>query len=193
MISAIVLAAGQSKRMGQQKMLLPWGETTVIGQVVSTLLATGIEDIHVVVGGSQSELLDVLQEYKIDTIFNKDYRNGEMLTSIQVGLRWLGKNTEAVLVVLGDQPQIESQIVQVIVNRYMNTHPKIIVPSYKMHRGHPWLVERSYWKQILELRPPLTLRDFLNNHNEAIEYINVNTPSVIQDIDTQNDYSQFKP
>lgn len=192
MISAIVLAAGQSTRMGQQKMLLPWGQTTVIGKVVSTLSEAGVHDIHVVTGGSRNALEALLQEYEIDFIFNKDYSNGEMLTSVQIGLRYMGE-LEAALIVLGDQPQIESNVVQAIVERYLLTQNKIIVPSYKMHRGHPWLIEKSYWKEILNLTPPLTLRDFLNMHNEVIDYICVDTPSVIQDLDTQSDYTQYKP
>jgi len=193
MISAIVLAAGQSTRMGQQKMLLPWGHSTVIGKVLTTLLEAGVHDIHLVTGGSHTELENDLKEFKIDFIYNKDYNDGEMLTSIQVGLRGVGVESEAVLVVLGDQPQIESNIVQDILDRYISTHHKIIVPSYNMHRGHPWLIEKSYWEEILDLMPPHTLRDFLNMHNEVVDYVNVDTPSVIQDLDTQNDYYKYKP
>jgi molybdenum cofactor cytidylyltransferase len=193
MISAIVLAAGQSKRMGQQKMLLPWGKTTVIGQVVSTLNMAGINDIHIVIGGSQTFLKNVLKNYKVDFLFNKDFKNGEMLISVQVGLSYLGEGSEATLIVLGDQPQIETQVVRAIMERYLATHHEIIVPSYNKHRGHPWLIERSYWQEILNLRPPHTLRNFLNTYNEVIDYINIETPSVIQDLDTQNDYSLYKP
>jgi molybdenum cofactor cytidylyltransferase len=149
MISAIVLAAGQSKRMGRQKMLLPWGQTCVIGQVISTLLEAGVNDIDVVTGGAQSELKEVLKDYKINYLFNKDFAKGEMLLSVKVGLSGQGDESKAALIVLGDQPQIETEIVQEIVERYLSTQHKIIVPSYKMHRGHPWLVDKSYWSHRL--------------------------------------------
>jgi molybdenum cofactor cytidylyltransferase len=193
MISAIVLAAGQSTRMGQQKMLMPWGQTSVIEQVVSTLLEAGVDHIYLVTGGSQSELKEALKNYKINYLFNKDFANGEMLMSVQVGLRGLGKEADAALLVLGDQPQIEPRTIQVIQERYLSTHHHLIVPSYQMHRGHPWLVEMSYWPEILNLIPPLTLHAFLNFHNEAIDYILVDSPSIIEDLDTQNDYSRYKP
>jgi molybdenum cofactor cytidylyltransferase len=193
MISAIVLAAGQAMRMGQQKMLMPWGQTSVIGQVVSTLLKAGINDIYLVTGRSQAEVKAALKKYKIEYLFNKNFANGEMLISVQVGLRGIGNESEAALIVLGDQPQIESQTVNAIVNRYLSTHQKIIVPSYEMHRGHPWLVEKSYWHEILDLMPPLTLHDFLNMHHKVIDYIVVKSASVIQDLDTQGDYSRYKP
>ncbi len=193
MISAIVLAAGQSKRMGQQKMLMPWGQTTVIGKVISTLVEAHVNDIHVVTGGNQAELKDALRVYEVKYIDNIDFANGEMLTSVQVGLKSLGDESEATLIVLGDQPQIELKVVQIIVERYVETHHKIIVPSYQMHRGHPWIVGKSYCKEILNLTPPTTLRNFLIAHNEVIDYVSVDSQSVLQDLDTQADYSQYKP
>jgi molybdenum cofactor cytidylyltransferase len=193
MISAVVLAAGLSTRMGRQKILLPWGDSTVVVKVITTVLEGGVDDIIVVVGGLQERLEDALSEYKIKLIFNKDYRNGEMLNSLQVGIRALRMETEAVLVVLGDQPQMESSIVQAIINRFESTHHQIIVPSYKMRRGHPLLVARSHWNSLLDLNPPLTLRDFLRGHNETIDYLLVETPSVLQDLDTPNDYAQYRP
>lgn len=193
MISAIVLAAGQSVRMGEQKMLMSWGQTCVIGQVVSTLLIAGIEDINLVTGGSQAELKVALKDYEIKYIYNKDFANGEMLNSVQVGLRGLGNNTEAALIVLGDQPQIESRTIQEIVQRYKSNHHKIIVPSYQMHRGHPWLLDRSLWWEVLDLAPPLTLHNFLTMHDATIDYVIVDIPNILQDLDTQNDYTRYKP
>jgi molybdenum cofactor cytidylyltransferase len=146
-----------------------------------------------VTGGAQSELKEVLKDYKINYLFNKDFAKGEMLLSVKVGLSGQGDESKAALIVLGDQPQIETEIVQEIVERYLSTQHKIIVPSYKMHRGHPWLVDKSYWQEILQLNPPFTLQNFLNMHNEAIDYITVDKPSVMQDLDTQTDYTHFKP
>jgi CTP:molybdopterin cytidylyltransferase MocA len=62
-----------------------------------------------------------------------------------------------------------------------------------MKRGHPWLVTRSLWKEILELRPPSTLRDFLNKYSDAIHYVTVDTPSILADLDTPEDYRKSHP
>ena len=193
MISAVVLAAGLSKRMGHQKMLLPWGNTTVIEKVIRTLIDSGIDDIHIVVGGLHKELKKILREYQLGYVINKDYRNGEMLTSVKHGIESLQTNTEAALIVLGDQPQIESSIVQAILNRFKSSHNPIIVPSYQMKRGHPVLISRQLWKSLLMLHPPKTLRDFLNENNKLIDYLLVNNDSVIQDLDTPDDYFRYKP
>lgn len=193
MISAIVLAAGKSLRMGQPKMALPWGNTTVIGKVIATLMDAGLSDLHVVTGGNQKVLEDVLIGFPIEFIFNPDINDGEMISSVQAGLKSLGRETIAALIVLGDQPQIETQTIQVIMNDYLSYRSKIVVPSYQMHRGHPWLIDRSLWGEVLTLKPSATLRDYLNQHQEKITYVNIDTPSIIQDLDTPDDYKRYNP
>jgi molybdenum cofactor cytidylyltransferase len=193
MISAVVLAAGQSKRMGQHKMLLPWGKSTVIAHIISTLMDAGVEDIHIVVGGLRKQLTLVLQDYPLEIIYNKDYRNGEMLTSVKLGIQSLQNEPEAALIVLGDQPQIYADIIQALFARYVSSNSQIIVPSYKMRRGHPLLIARSLWNSLLKLTPPMTLRDFLELNNELIDYLVVDNQSVVQDLDTPDDYLRYKP
>jgi molybdenum cofactor cytidylyltransferase len=193
MISAVVLAAGQSKRMGQHKMLLPWGKSTVIAHIISTLMDAGVEDIHIVVGGLRKQLTLVLQDYPLEIIYNKDYRNGEMLTSVKLGIQSLQNEPEAALIVLGDQPQIYADIIQALFARYVSSNSQIIVPSYKMRRGHPLLIARSLWNSLLKLTPPMTLRDFLELNNELIDYLVVDNQSVVQDLDTPEDYLRYKP
>jgi molybdenum cofactor cytidylyltransferase len=89
MISAIILAAGQSRRMGQPKMLLPWGQLTVIEEVIRTFMGAGIEDILVVTGGTKELVEKVIEPYPVQKIYNSNYEAGEMLSSLQLGLRAL--------------------------------------------------------------------------------------------------------
>ncbi len=193
MIAAIVLAAGLSTRMGSQKLLLPWGKTTVIGAVLKALNEAGLSDIRVVTGGMKAELERPVRDAGGELLFNKEYADGEMLTSLQVGLKDLDKEVEAILVVLGDQPQIESRVVKAIMARFKDRSQPIIVPSYRHHRGHPWLLGQAYWQAVLGLKPPHTLQDFLNAHQDEIDYLIVDTPSILQDLDTQEDYERAKP
>ena len=86
MIGAVVLAAGRSQRMGRPKMILPWGETTVIGQVANVLLAVGVDDVLVVTGGAQNEVEGALTGMPVRTVFNPEFANGEMMHTLQVGL-----------------------------------------------------------------------------------------------------------
>jgi molybdenum cofactor cytidylyltransferase len=192
-IGAVVLAAGRSTRMGMPKMALPWDDTTVIGQVVRTLLSASIREILVVTGGAQDEVRDALQGLPVDEVYNPHYQKGEMLSSLQVGLSSLGNHLEATLVVLGDQPQIQLHVVKALVQVYASDHPSLVVPSYQMRRGHPWLVDRSLWPFVLALKYPDTLRDFLNEHQSSISYVSVDSPTILQDLDTPGDYQKYRP
>ncbi len=193
MITALVLAAGQSLRMGSPKMLLPWGSTTVIGQVISTLWQAKMTDIRIVTGANQDEIKHLISDKHVKFVFNPEYDNGEMLISAQVGLSSLGEAVNAAIIVLGDQPQIQAQTIQLIVDAYLSHGSTLIVPSYQLRRGHPWLIDRSLWDAVLSLKPPDTLRDFLSRHNNLIDYINVESASVILDMDTPDEYQRFKP
>jgi molybdenum cofactor cytidylyltransferase len=193
MISAIVLAAGLSSRMGRPKMVLPWGQTTVIGQVVSSLHASGLEDIVVVTGGARREVEAAVSRLPARAVFNPRFAEGEMLLSLQVGLAALAAQCEAALVALGDQPQMESRHIQGILSIYRELHPGFVVPSYQMRRGHPWIVARPLWESIQSLQPPATLRDILEIHKEQIHYWVVDSPSVLQDLDTPDDYQRSHP
>jgi molybdenum cofactor cytidylyltransferase len=192
MITALILAAGQSKRMGQPKMLLPWGETTVLEKVIATFKAGSVDDILVVTGGDW-ERVEALVGDSAGTIFNPNYAAGEMLSSVQVGLAGLKPEAEAVLIGLGDQPQVGERSVQAIVDQYRKSGAALVVPSYQMQRGHPWLVARPHWDEILSMHPPASLRDFLNRHADEIHYVELDSSSVLQDLDTPEDYLKSKP
>jgi molybdenum cofactor cytidylyltransferase len=193
MISAVVLAAGQSKRMGRPKINLSWGETTVLGAVLSALQEGGIDHIVVITGLISIVGLDPWIESKIQFVPNPLAETSEMLVSLQFGLRALSDDVDAALIVLGDQPQIQSQTVAGLLSVYQQNRAPIIVPSYRMRRGHPWLIQRSLWTEILSLPSSVTMRQFLENHKERIYYHNVDTGSILLDLDTPEDYQRYKP
>lgn len=186
-ISAIILAAGKSKRMGQPKMLLPWGNTTVLGKVIETIQSAGIEDILIV---ANSEIASQISNCQAPIAIND---SGEMLTSIQLGLRNQKPSAEAALICLGDQPQMEVRSARSVCEAFRKTQSNLVVPSYQMRRGHPWLVARPLWDEILNMREPETMRDFLNRHNGEIHYVECGTPTILQDVDTPEDYLKYKP
>src|SRR4030095_14583706 len=147
MISAIILAAGQSKRMGQPKVLLPWGITTIIEHVIYVFAKAGIEDILVITGGAHERIQEIIlkcsENFPVRSMYNKDYENGEMLSSIQCGLRCLAeKAIGAAVIGLGDQPQVQEESVRFLHDTFLQTESTLVVPSYQRRRGHPWLVAR---------------------------------------------------
>jgi molybdenum cofactor cytidylyltransferase len=195
MISAIILAAGESKRMGQPKMLMTWGNTTVLGQVISTYQEAGVEDILVVTGGAKDQVSEIVQQYRVRSVFNDMYMSGEMLSSLQRGLQSLlsDDSADAVLIGLGDQPQVQAGAVQMICRAFLISKAPLVVPSFQMRRGHPWLVTKPLWTELLGLHPPQSPRDFLNRHAAEIRYVEVDTPSILADLDTPQDYQNSHP
>jgi molybdenum cofactor cytidylyltransferase len=193
MISAIILAAGESKRMGQPKMLLPWGNLTVIEKVIATFSKAGLEDILVVTGGAHEQVEKALEGYRVRKIQNQDYATGEMLSSLQYGLNHMLEQAQAALIALGDQPQIQEASVRFVCEAYRENKSPLIVPSFNRKRGHPWLVARPLWNEILALRPFQTPRDFLNKHANEIHYVNMDTPTILADLDTPDDYQKSRP
>ncbi len=193
MISAIILAAGESKRMGQPKMLLPWGKLTVIEHVITTFLNAGIEDVIVITGGARELIEKVTAPYQIRRIYNEDYAKGEMLSSLQLGLMAMSDQAQAALVGLGDQPQVQERSIRQVCEAYWGNSPQLVVPSFQMRRGHPWLVARPLWGELLQLKPLKSPRDFLNRHGWEIHYVEVDTPSILVDIDTPDDYQKSHP
>jgi len=193
MITAIILAAGQSKRMGQPKMLLPWGERTVLSQVLTTILEAGVDDILVVTGGAREQVESAISHLKVKTIFNDQFKQGEMLSSIKCGIRSLTRQTQAVLIGLGDQPQVKAGSVQAVCDAYRENGSKIVVPSFNMRRGHPWLIERSLLGDLMDIKSPQSPRDFLYAYRENIQYVNVDDPGILTDLDTPEDYRKWQP
>jgi len=193
LIAAIILAAGLSKRMGQPKMLLPWGDTSVIAAIVQKLVAAQIQPICVVVGALKDEIAEALGELPVQLVFNSRFQEDSMVVSLQAGLARLPDEIQATLVVLGDQPQLPVDVISLLLDAYNRSASALIVPSYQMRRGHPWLIDRSLWSEVRSLAPSDTLRRFLNSNAEKIFYIDTDLDAVIQDLDTPDDYARYRP
>lgn len=193
MITAIVPAAGLSTRMGGDvsKPLLPWGKGTIIEQVVSTLLAAGVSDVVVVTGHRREAIEVALAAYPVRCVFNPAFANGEMLASLQAGLRAVPPERAGALLALADQPQMQPEIVAKALHAFASSDSQaIVVPSYRMRRGHPIILPRWLWQEVLDLAPGNSLRSVINRHAAAIQHLVVDTTSVLADVDTPTQYQQ---
>jgi molybdenum cofactor cytidylyltransferase len=190
-VGAIVLAAGQSRRMGEPKVLLPWTPgKTIIEHIIDQLVRARIDQIHVVTGHYAAEVKSLLKPLDIEIVHNRAYKTGEMLSSLQAGIRSMPDSISAVLIVLGDQPRIQPPVIYRLLKAYSEGAGAIVIPSYKMRRGHPMLVDRRFWHDLLQLKAGQTARDVFNAHAAAIAYVDVDNDSVLQDVDTPADYAQ---
>jgi molybdenum cofactor cytidylyltransferase len=189
-IGAIVLAAGMSSRMaslGKPKVLLPWsGGKTILEHIIDQLILARVQHITVVTGNRSDEIGALAQKRGADVVFNPNYQTGEMLSSLKAGLRAQPAHVAAALVVLGDQPRIQPKIVGQVMMAYAEGNGDLVAPSYQMRRGHPILIDRRYWADLLALPDDGNPRQVINAH--PMTYVNVDNDSVLRDVDTPDDY-----
>ena len=189
-IGAVVLAAGLSSRMGAQKLLLPWKDSNVICTVVDTLLNTELEKIVVVTGRDVEMINDALSGKTVETAFNADFANGNMVTSLVAGLRVLQGRVDSVLMVLGDQPQMQKATVERLILAWKKQPLSLCIPSWQMRRGHPWVIPTDYWEDLFAMSPEETMRDFIRKQDQKIHYVMVDSPTILADLDTPEDYQK---
>jgi molybdenum cofactor cytidylyltransferase len=187
MICAIVLAAGQSRRMGTQKLLLPYAGQTVIGQIADNVLAAPIERAFVVTGHDGEAIQLALAGKPLTFIANPDSA-GDMLSSIRCAVRALPPECKAAMVVLGDQPTIRAELIADLIRSFQSAAAKIVVPSFQGRRGHPLLISAGYFCEVLTQHDGVGLRGLLDAHPHDIATLEVDDANVLTDIDSPDDY-----
>jgi molybdenum cofactor cytidylyltransferase len=99
---------------------------------------------------------------------------------------------KSTLIGLGDQPQLSLEAARKVLSAFESSGAQLVVPSYNLRRGHPWLVQCDLWSELLSLKSPQTLRDFLNSHAREIHYVETDQ-TILKDLDTPEDYQREKP
>ena len=189
MIWAIVLAAGESKRMGKPKLLLPFGERTIIESVIENVVHSEVHKTVVVLGSNREEMEKKIGRLPVKIVVNPRYRKG-MHSSVQFGFRAIPEDAEAAMVVLGDQPSLSSFTINIIVDAYNRTDSGIVLPIHKGKRGHPVLIDMKYRGEIDNLNPDIGLRELLHRHTRDILEVEVANSGILRDIDEWEDYER---
>jgi molybdenum cofactor cytidylyltransferase len=190
MIGAVILAAGQSRRMGSQKLLLPFAGQTVISHIVDQVLAAPIERTVVVTAPDGDAIRRALAGRPVTFVANPDPA-GEMLGSVRSGLRALPPQCAAAIVVLGDQPTIRAEVIADLVRSFHATGAKIVVPSFQGRRGHPLLFSADYFAEVLTQHDGVGLRGLLQARPSESSELEVADAAVLTDIDTPDDYKRM--
>jgi len=193
MISGILLAAGESKRMeGGFKPLLKWGNRTVISECINQMRNSQLADIFVVLGHRHSEIRPRLAGMGVQFAINDEYQKG-MLTSVKTGLAMLSPNSEAFLIGLVDQPGVSSAVIDTLIEAYDRGDKDIVVPTFECKRGHPVIIGSKYIDNIMQLDDEAEggLGAFITAHENDLLTVNVPSSAVIEDIDTPGDYERL--
>lgn len=188
MIWAVILAAGESRRMGTQKLLLPFGETTVVGAVVGTALASRVDRVLAVLGADRDAVRQKLEPLGIDFVINENFVKG-MLSSVQAGFAALPPAAEAAVVMLSDQPFLPAGVVDAVVEAFRRSGKGIVVPAFQGRRGHPVLIGLKYHDEVLALDPTDGLRRLMRAHPDDIFEAAVEDANILRDMDVPEDYA----
>lgn len=189
MIAAIVLAAGESRRMGRQKLVLPYGEKTVIEHIVSQVVASEVAQTIVVTGHDVQVVEAALLGMPVTFVENPRYKDG-MLTSIRAGLQTVTLAAEGFMVVLGDQPSIDAPTINQLIEGFRTVEKGIVVPRYDNDTGHPIIISMSYRDDVMTKFDDTGLRGLIYGHPEYVHRLPVQAPGVLRDMDTPEDYER---
>jgi molybdenum cofactor cytidylyltransferase len=194
MISGILLAAGESKRMGGAfKPLMKWGTTTVIGACIKNLKSTRLDEIIVVLGHREADIRIRLAGSGVVYAINPDYRKG-MISSVKTGIAMASPQTDAFLIALVDQPMIPSEIInRLVIIHGDNPESRITVPTFQGKHGHPIIISKQYEPEIMALPDdaPEGLRAFIHKHRDDLTEVEVESSVILEDIDTPEDYARY--
>jgi molybdenum cofactor cytidylyltransferase len=185
-VSAILLAAGRSQRMGAFKPLLPFGEKTVVETCIDNLRGAGVDEIVVVAGHRADELCAHLSRSRVRFAFNEEARS-EMGASIARGVEQLSESATATLIALADQPAVASRAIRSLIETRERTNASFVVPQYGGRGGHPVIIDLKFRAELSRLGDG-GLRALLKAHAGEVVRVEVDCPFIARDMDTWDDY-----
>ena len=205
-VTAVVLAAGESRRMGTNKLLLPWGHTTVLGQTLANVGAAAVHNVLLVTGHERERVEAMVAsegdghsgksgmslDRQLPMLHNHDYANG-MLTSVQTAVRALPPSAEAILIMLGDQPLVATDTLDSLLRAYAATPAGLVAPIYDGRRGNPVIIDRRYFDELLALPAGAAPRVLLARHASYLLAVEVEDAAVLIDLDRPEEYASRRP
>jgi molybdenum cofactor cytidylyltransferase len=185
--AAVILAAGQSNRMGSLKPLLRIGSETMIERIVRVVREAGVDLVQVVLGYGADRLIPLLDDQKILWVLNEAYDAG-MYSTVQAGVRQLERGVAGIFILPGDMPLVRGATLRLLMGRFQPGQGEIVFPCLQGRRGHPPLLDGSYRQLILDGHPPGGLRSLLAQYPSAWVDLECDDPGVLFDVDTPEDY-----
>jgi molybdenum cofactor cytidylyltransferase len=186
-VAGVVLAAGESRRMGRLKALLPFGDRTVIEQVLHPLLQSDLVSVTVVLGHRAEEIAAVLKALPVHLVTNPNYRDG-MTTSVQAALRHITPIPDAYMLALVDQPQLGITPVQRVLTAFNQTDKGLVIPTWKGQRGHPIILAARYRQDVLALRLDQGHNLVTRGHPDDTLELTMPDDDILRDMDYAEEY-----
>jgi molybdenum cofactor cytidylyltransferase len=191
MIAGLILAAGESSRMGTDKATLAYGGRTFLEATVQTLREAEIERIVVVLGHHAEEIQRHVKIEAAQVVINPDYRSGQT-SSLQAGLRsLLADDLEAILLCLVDHPAVSRGTVSRLVTAFRQSGAPVVIPTYQGRRGHPVLIGREVFDGLLELACDAGADSVVRKYRPTTRFVEVEDEGVVMDVDDRESYRRL--
>jgi len=191
MIAGLILAAGESTRMGMDKATLAYRGRTFLEAIVQTLREAGIERLVVVLGHHAQEIQRQVRLEAAEVVINPDYRSGQT-SSLQAGLRALSADDpEALLLCLVDHPAISQGTVRSLVATFRQSGAPVVIPTYRGRRGHPVLIARPVFEELLGLPRGVGADSVVRKYRPTTQFVELEDEGVVTDIDDRESYARL--
>lgn len=190
-ISAILLAAGESRRMGELKQLLLFRGKPFVVCCVENLLAARLAEIIVVTGHRSAEVAAVLADYPVKIAVNNDYQLG-MGSSVKCGIGAARQDATAFLLALADQPQLSTPLINRVITAYEDAHPLIAIPRFGDRNGHPIIFSSQLREAALAAEPETGLKPVLHANRPQTLFVRMEDNLILTDFDTPEEYRKFR-
>jgi molybdenum cofactor cytidylyltransferase len=192
---AVIPAAGHSRRMGQPKLLLPVGKTTVIGRVISALKSAGIHDLAITVRRDDTALIGEIRRHGVEPI-QPAIDPPDMRASIEHGLEWIEQThhptqDDAWLLLPADHPIIDAALIRPLCDAWSATATDVLVPTCHGRRGHPLIARWSTIKAVRALPSNVGVNQWLRDPATTVTEIAIDDPRILCDLDVPEDYARL--
>lgn len=187
-IAALIMAAGESRRMNTPKQLLQWGKKSLIEHIIDIARQSSVDSIVVIIGSNAEKVKLVLRHYHdIRVIYNPNWRNG-LGSSIQLGIKSIAGNTQGALILLADQPFVESKLIDIMIDRFKKSSASIIAPRINEMQSNPVLFKCDLFNELNRIKGDRGAKKLLSRY--SVEWIKWQDNRLALDIDSQGDYQK---
>ena len=193
MIAALLPAAGMSKRLGRNKLLLPFKGKSLIAHAVDTLLASAVDEIIVILGYEADQVRAAIGERRVRFVENAGYPEG-LSSSVRAGFAAIPSHASAIMIFLADQPLLEPEEVNFLIRAFAEPgkpDKSIVVPFFRGQRGNPVIVNSSYKASILAIVGDIGCRRVIKQNPDQVLTVEMETDHVVRDIDTMEEYERM--
>ncbi len=192
-IPIVILAAGASKRMGTAKQLLPWGNNTLLGHAIQTAIQTKSHDVFVVLGANFSVINDEISKFPVTVIYNENWKLGlgKSIACATDHILNLGSEIDAVLICLADQPFIDTDFLNILIQNFTPKTNQIIATSYANGAsGVPVIFDKKYFSELLKLEDDKGAKMLLKKYASLVKIFKPKLENI--DLDHKEDYENFR-